>query len=287
MPRGPAPGGTRSIRSLRQAETGSKNVIAPEDVAEDLDAYVLRPAGTVREDRGYAVLVDGLDPTPLNRFASRLRLEADPQAEVSAIRGWFRQRAKEAFTWKLGAHTTPSNLDAVLRDHGAHPDAAEPEHTAMVLETEPAAVEGIDVRVVESLEDYAQSAEIMFVGFGGSLSEDEIAAMRAAVPQRFAAYRADVNSRRYLAFRNGTAIAMAIAIRTSAGVVALGGGATLPEARGHGAYRALVHARWLDAVRWGATALVTQASGMSRPILQSIGFSAGSPVLELIDTSEP
>lgn len=285
----PRPGARRrrSCPLFATGGTGSEDVITPEEVAEDLDAYVLRPAGTMREDHRYAVLVDGLDPTPLNRFASRLRLQADPQAEVAAIRGWFRQRAKEAFTWKLGAHTTPSNLEAVLRDHGAHPDAAEPVHTAMVLNTEPAAVEGIDVRVVESLADYAQSTEIMFVGFGGSLTEDEIAAMRAAVPQRFAAYRADGNSRRYLAFRNGTAIAMATAIRTSAGVVALGGGATLPEARGHGAYRALVHARWFDAVRWGANALVTQASGMSRPILESIGFSAGSPVLELIDTSEP
>jgi GNAT superfamily N-acetyltransferase len=261
-------------------------VIAPEDVAEDLDAYLLPRPGVVREDRGYAVLVDGPDPTPLNRFASRLRLSLDPRSEVDAIRGWFRARGKEAFTWKLGQHTLPSHLESVLRAHGAHPDAAEPDHTAMVLDAEPPAVEGIDVCVVESLEEYTQSAEIMFVGFGGSFSEDEISAMRAAVPQRFEAYRDDPTSRRYLAYRNGKPVAMATAIRTSVGVVALGGGATLPEARGQGAYRALVHARWLEAVRWGASALVTQASGMSRPILESIGFRAVSPVLELIDTSD-
>ncbi len=261
-------------------------VIAPEDVAEDLDAYVLPRPGVVREDLGYAVLVDGPDPTPLNRFASRLRLPPDPQSEVAAIRGWFRARGKDAFTWKLGEHATPSHLESLLRAHGAHPDEAEPDHTAMVLDAEPPAVDGIEVRAVESLEEYAQSAEIMLVGFGGSLSEDEISAMRAAVPQRFAAYRDDATSRRYLAYLHAKAVAMATAIGTSEGVVALGGGATLPEARGHGAYRALVHARWLDKMRWDAHALVTQASGMSRPILESIGFRVGSPVLELIDTCD-
>ena len=50
------------------------------------------------------------------------------------------------------------------------------------------------------------------------------------------------------------------------------GGATLPEARGRGAYRALVAARWDDAVARGTPVLVTQAGAMSRPILATLGF---------------
>ena len=46
---------------------------------------------------------------------------------------------------------------------------------------------------------------------------------------------------------------------------ALFGGSTLPEARGRGAYRALVAARWDDAVARGTPVLVTQAGPMSRP----------------------
>jgi len=50
-----------------------------------------------------------------------------------------------------------------------------------------------------------------------------------------------------------------------------------------GAYRALVRARWDDAVAAGTPVLVTQASGLSRPILERLGFRAVGPVVELID----
>ena len=255
-------------------------------VAEDLDAYILRPPNATREDTGYAVLIDGPDPSPLNRFAARVRIEGNPDPAIVEVRAWFRHRGRNAFTWKLGPNTTPSDLESRLRSHGAHQDEAEPEHTAMVLDREPPSVPAIDVRVVESYEDFLTAAEIIFVGFGGSLTADEIAMMREALPERYNQYRNQSVSKRYLAFVDGVPVGMATAIQTSAGVMALGGGATLPDARGRGAYRALVHARWVDAIRAGSSALATQASGMSRPILERLGFRAVGPVLELIDTTD-
>jgi predicted acetyltransferase len=50
------------------------------------------------------------------------------------------------------------------------------------------------------------------------------------------------------------------------------GGAVLPEARGRGAYRALVRARWDDAVARGTPALTVGAGPMSEPILRRLGF---------------
>ena len=44
-------------------------------------------------------------------------------------------------------------------------------------------------------------------------------------------------------------------------------------ARGRGAYRALVAARWADAERAGTPLAVTRAGPMSRPILRRVGFS--------------
>jgi hypothetical protein len=237
------------------------------------------------DDRAFAVLIDRPEPPAIMRFACRLRLSIDPDADIAGIRAWFRERGRNEFTWKLGPHTTPIDLEARLRAHGAHEDEAEPEHTAMVLDTEPPRVHGVEVRGVEAYEDYVKSAEIMFVGFGGSFSADEVAAMRAGLPERYKDYRRQPTTRRYLAFSNGVSIAMATAIETSTGVTALCGGATLPEARGRGAYRALVHARWVDAVRSGSDALVTQASGLSKPILERLGFRAVGRVLELIDTT--
>ena len=65
--------------------------------------------------------------------------------------------------------------------------------------------------------------------------------------------------------------------------VSLFGGATLPEARGRGAYRALVAARWEDAVARGTPVLVTQAGRMSQPILAQLGFRAVCEIRILLD----
>lgn len=254
--------------------------VTPEAVAEDLEAYLLMRPSAARAVRRDLVLIDRGGP---NRFAVRVRLEGDVAASIEAARAWFGIRGRQAFSWKLGPHTTPIDLEAKLRDHGAYASAEE--HTAMILDREPPAVEGIDVRPVESYEDYVWSQEILDVGFSGKLSAGELAAERESFPGRFADYRDHPISRRYLAFIDGKAVAAGNAIRTSAGVLALAGGATLPEAYGRGAYRALVRRRWDDAVKGGTPALVTQASVMSRPILEHLGFRALGPVRRIIDTT--
>ena len=63
----------------------------------------------------------------------------------------------------------------------------------------------------------------------------------------------------------------------------LNGGAVLPEARGRGAYRGLVSARWDDAVARGTPALVTQAGRMSAPILERLGFREVARIKILVD----
>jgi len=255
--------------------------VTPAEVAEDLEAYFLLRPSAARETRRDVVLIDRGGPF---RFAVRVRFEGDAAASIEAVRAWFRVRNRQTFSWKLGAHTTPAHLGAALRDHGAYEADG---HTAMVLDREPPAVEGIDVRAVESYEDYAESQEIMDGAFSPKLSAEERAMARESLPARFAEYRDHPISQRYLAFIDGKAVAAANAIRTSEGVLALTGGATLPEARGRGAYRALVRVRWDDAVTAGTPALVTQASAMSRPILEHLGFRVLGPVRELIDTTDP
>ncbi len=61
------------------------------------------------------------------------------------------------------------------------------------------------------------------------------------------------------------------------------GGATLPSARGRGAYRSLVRARWDDSVSWGTPVLITQGGSMSRPILERLGFAPVGHVQMLVD----
>ena len=64
---------------------------------------------------------------------------------------------------------------------------------------------------------------------------------------------------------------------TSRGLL-LWGGSVRADARGRGCYRALVRARWDEAVRRGTPALTVSANDKSGPILRRLGFES---VLEL------
>jgi predicted GNAT superfamily acetyltransferase len=52
----------------------------------------------------------------------------------------------------------------------------------------------------------------------------------------------------------------------------LWGGSVRADARGRGCYRALVRARWDDAVRRGTPALTVSANDQSSPALRKLGF---------------
>ncbi|HEV2590905.1 MAG TPA: GNAT family N-acetyltransferase [Gaiellaceae bacterium] len=85
----------------------------------------------------------------------------------------------------------------------------------------------------------------------------------------------------WIAYVDGEPVAWANAIACAHGLF-LTGGVTVPEARGRGAYRALVRARWDEAVRLGTPALVVHAEEASRRVLARIGFREVAPVVELV-----
>ena len=86
----------------------------------------------------------------------------------------------------------------------------------------------------------------------------------------------------YLASIDGRPVGRATGSFSDFGVT-LFGGATLPEARGRGVYRALVHARLDDAAARGTPVAVTQAGRQSRPILERLGFEEVCRIRILID----
>ena len=87
----------------------------------------------------------------------------------------------------------------------------------------------------------------------------------------------------FLASFEGRPAASAMSIPSTRGVFLIAG-ATAPWARGHGLYRALVRARWDDAVARGTPALVTQANpDTSYPILKRLGFEDVCEIVRLED----
>lgn len=156
---------------------------------------------------------------------------------------------------------------------------------AMVLDREPPpSPADVVLRRVETFEDYAAAWEVMFEGFG--MPDEERVAIRPTLDERWAATADDPGRWSYLALVEGVPVAEGSVRRTVHGPLWLAGGVTLPPYRGRGIYRALVRARWDDAVRLGAGALVVIANvDTSYPILERLGFRAVGRVRLLADRS--
>lgn len=239
-------------------------------LAEDLNAHAPQRRGEERLVTPRYVACLGPGAGPYRTVVQRLRLRPGEVDEtVREVRAALAARGRRAATWEVGPSSTPTDLVERLYRLGMAPDEGEPVVAGMVLRGPPLVGEsaGVTVRRVEGWDEYQRSCAILDRCFGVQGDEAERRAERA---QGFAEYADGGPEARYLALIGGEAVAAGLALSTEAGVV-LCGGATLPEARGRGAYRALVRARWRDAAALGS-ALVVQAGAMSRPILRRLGF---------------
>jgi GNAT superfamily N-acetyltransferase len=225
------------------------------------------------------VLLLGPVDHPAFTVVQRLRL-ADARVEpaVESVRELLRARGRTSATWEIGPSSTPAGLDRRLRALGMVDDA-EPLAVGMVLAQEPPHVPGeVEVRRVETLDDYLLCEEITGAGFGMPPSARE--ERRTSAADRYEAERRVSDA--FVAYSDGEPIASGL-ITFVDGVGLLDGAATLEHARGRGAYRALVGARWHAARERGCEALVTQAGRMSRPILARLGFREVCEVRILLD----
>jgi len=241
------------------------------EVAENANTYT--PLGPT-DERIVAeryVLWMGSGDEPGWNVAQRFRLRADEVAEVrEEIHAILRAKGRTACTWEVGTHATPGDLVDRLLALGIVDDEPTPLAVGMVLTEQPAqAPLDVEVRRAETYDEQLAAARIAAIAFG--MSEPcEVST------------ELDPNNVVYLAFVDGEPVARGSAA-FGEHAVSLFGGSTLPEARGRGAYRALVAARWEEAVARGTPVLVTQASPMSRPILEQLGFREVCEIRILLD----
>ncbi len=139
----------------------------------------------------------------------------------------------------------------------------------------------VEVHRVVSFDDFLATVELAWDAFATPpgrrdkqrphLRSEFEAAERAGVPATF------------LATLDGRPAGCGRSIYSELGVFLIAG-AVAPWARGRGVYRALVHARWLDAVERGTPALVTEAMPeTSYPILTRLGFEQVCSIRRLED----
>jgi hypothetical protein len=267
-----------TLTSSEPTATLASRVRRAREVAESLNMHLPPRAGEVRIVEPRFALILGADPDPNLNVVQRLRLTADEvESAVQQVRRLAVDHDRHQLTWEVGPSATPANLHEHLLSLGMRPHTPEPLATGMLL-TRPLATpppEKVEVRLVETPEDFAAASRVLAQGFG----------MPATAEGLFGTYeqhRAQPQFRRYIACIGGEPVAAADATALDVGMV-LAGGATLKSARGRGAYQALLHARFRDAERQSAPVLITQAGAMSRPILERLGFERVAEVHILLD----
>ena len=167
---------------------------------------------------------------------------------------------------------------AALREAGCRdPDPPlVPTFTALATEREPPSAPGIDVRRIETFEDFLVGLELVL---SDGWSEEHRARQRAEAEETYFRRRSRPGGE-WLAYVDGAPAAWGSGVVCTLGMF-LAGADTLPAYRGRGCYRALLRARWDDAVARGAPALVVHAGEMSRPILERCGFEPVAVLHEL------
>jgi hypothetical protein len=207
----------------------------------------------------------------------RQRLRPDEVDDALAeVRALLRERGRPRTQWEVGSSAEPPDLVERLLERGLVWDK-EPHAVALVLTHEPEPPPAhIVARRAETFEEYEAANAVQWEAF--DMPADEVEESRALLPRL---WEETVNVT-HAAWLDGEIVAAGTAAPTEHGLL-LYGGATLPRARGRGAYRGLLHARWEEAVRNGTPALITQGGSMSRPILERLGFERVGEVHILMD----
>jgi hypothetical protein len=244
------------------------------EVAEYPNSFGPLGPGDERIETGRYTLCLGAGSTWNTVQRQRFPLEQldDVLAEVRAE---LRARGRNRTQWEVGSSAPPGLVEALL-ERGLVPDK-DPYAVALVLTREPAAIAPIfEARRVETLEELEAACRVQWEAF--EATPEEIEEARRLLPERFR----DSPNIRHGVWLEGEIVCTGTASPTEQGLL-LYGGATLPSARGRGAYRALIRARWDDAVALGTPALITQGGSMSRRILERLGFERVGEVHMLLD----
>ena len=205
---------------------------------------------------------------------------ADVAATVTAARAAGRERGKTILAWWVPPdqdHVAPALEAAGLVNQDTPGFEAIENALALLGPPRGDSVDGVEVRMVETWEDFRDGSHVVETAFGmPPVTEEELRA-------RYRDYRhPDTPGRAFVALIDGRVVGTSYAVFGDVGVN-LFGGSVLPDARGQGVYRALVRARWDAAAARGTPALTLQAGRMSRPICEQLGFVFIAPVRVFVD----
>ena len=196
-----------------------------------------------------------------------IRFGDDVLERLAEARAFMRTHDVRIGSWWLCERSTPADVEAQLLAAGLVKVPGDYEVAGMLLTHEPpAGPPDVEARRVRDADEYAAARELQYEVF------DSPADHRRTRDQLIAQFDGSTDAGAvYGAWIDGELVAVGRAFFAREGAI-LAGGATAEHARGRGAYRALVRARWDDVAARGGGALVVQAGSMSEPILRRLGF---------------
>jgi hypothetical protein len=243
------------------------------EVAEYPNSFGPLSPGAERIETGRYTLCLGVGSTWNTVQRQRFPLE-ELDDVIEEVRAHLRERGRTRTQWEVGSKAPDGLVDALLA-RGVRRDG-DGYAVALVLTEEPPEPAGLVARRIETFDEYAAANAVQWEAFESPAAE--IAEGKAALRQRYE----DTVNLMHGVWLDGELVCAGTATPCEHGLL-LYGGATLPRARGRGAYRALIRARWDDAVALGTPALITQGGTMSRPILERLGFERVGEVHMLVD----
>src|SRR4051812_42134654 len=181
--------------------------------------------------------VVALGPSPALTIVDRIRAGHDVAAAVEEVRAVLRGDGRTAATWQIGPLSEPADLAEQLLALGLVPNEAppfEPHGTALAL-VRPPAIEPAPGIVARRADD--RFAAYRLLGQTNGMPE----AALDGLARSFVDGHDDRTMSVYVVEVDGTPAAVGTAALAESGIWLTGAG-TLPEARGRGAYRALIAA---------------------------------------------
>jgi hypothetical protein len=196
------------------------------------------------------------------------------EEDVEALLAEVRERVPpdKSLVWWLDPDTRPPDLHERLLTLGLRVprDRGSLLHALACVTEPPLGPPGVEVSRVETFEDHETAMELMWDSFDSPPERRE--QQRMHLRAEFEAAREAGVPVTFLARLEGRPAGLGRSIYSDRGVFLIAG-SVVDWARGRGVYRALVRARWDDAVARGTPALVTEAMpDTSYPILKRVGF---------------
>jgi GNAT superfamily N-acetyltransferase len=196
----------------------------------------------------------------------RLRLEDGEAAEaIAEVRELLAPVRTRVVSWWLSELATPRDAEEQLLDAGLELVADDYLLDGLLAtRPPPAGPPEVEVRLVTTPEEWADVRELQDGIFD---NPPERRPTREKLLTEFGLTEAAL----FGAWLDGELVGAGGATPSNRGML-LWGGSVRPDARGRGCYRALVRARWDDAVRRGTPALTVSANDESGPALRKLGF---------------